>query len=185
MAARIHWQNPTVAAASDDSVSFDATSALPAGGQVRRRAAHLYGLVVTGAVLGAAPDTVALGNLVLALVGTLTVYWVADTYVHWMATRAVHGRGLDRLERREAVRDGLPLVAACTIPVIVLVAEIVLAVPTERAVRIAMVVNVGLLLGVGWEISRSGGLVGWRRIGSTVGTGLLGIVMIALKSLLH
>jgi hypothetical protein len=174
-----------MAAASDDSATVDATTALPAGGLVRRRAAHLYGLVVTGAVLGAAPDTVALGTLVLALVGTLTVYWAADTYVHWMATRAVQGRSLDRQERRRALRDGLPLVAACTIPVIVLVAEIVLAVPTERAVRIALVVNVALMLGVGWEISTSGGLLGWRRVGSVLGTGLLGVAMITLKSLLH
>jgi uncharacterized membrane protein YbaN (DUF454 family) len=145
----------------------------------------LYGLVVTGAVLGASPDSVRLGNLVLVLLGTLTVYWAADTYVHWMATRAVHGRGLNRWERRHALSDGLPLVAACTIPVIVLVAEIVLSVPTQRAVRIAMVVNIALLLGVGWEISTSGGLAGWRRLGSTLGTGLLGTVMIVLKSLLH
>jgi hypothetical protein len=174
-----------VAAAPDDGTGLDATSAMPAGGGIRRRAAHLYGLVVTGAVLGAAPDSVGLGALVLALVGTLVVYWAADTYVHWMATRAVQGHGLDRRERRAALSDGLPLVAACTIPVVVLVAEIVLSVPTERAVRIAMAVNVALLLGVGWEISTSGGLTGARRIASVVGTGLLGVAMIALKSLLH
>jgi hypothetical protein len=174
-----------VAAGSDDRPSVDTASALPAGGRVRRRAAHLYGLIVTGAVLGAAPDSVTLGHLVLALVGTVIVYWAADTYVHWMATRAVRGRSLDPRERREAVRDGLPLIAACTIPVVVLVAELVLSVSTERAVRIAMLVNIALLLGVGWEISTSGGLVGWRRAGSVLGTGLLGVAMIVLKSLLH
>jgi hypothetical protein len=174
-----------VVTASDDTPGVDAASALPADSQVRRRAAHLYGLVVTGAVLGASPDGVELGHLVLALVGTLIVYWAADTYVHWMATRAVQGRRLDAHQRREAVRDGLPLVAACTIPVIVLLAELVLSVPTDRAVRIAMVVNIALLLGVGWEISTSGGLAGWRRIGLVIATGLLGAVMILLKSLLH
>jgi hypothetical protein len=69
--------------------------------------------------------------------------------------------------------------------VIVLLAELVLSVPTDRAVRIAMVVNIALLLGVGWEISTSGGLAGWRRIGLVIATGLLGAAMIVLKSLLH
>ena len=81
--------------------------------------------------------------------------------------------------------DGFPLVAACAVPILVLFVEAVLDVETGPAVRIALGINVALLVLVGWNMSTSGGLVGWRRIASTAATAVLGLAMIALKVTLH
>ena len=62
------------------------SSTLPIEGQHRRRAANLYGLIISGAVLATAPDDIRLARVALLLFGTLLVYWAAETYVHWIAT---------------------------------------------------------------------------------------------------
>ena len=151
----------------------------------RRRASHLYGLVVSGSVLSAAPETFGLARIALALLVTLAVYWAAESYAHWIAARTIHHRDLTREERRIVLLDGLPLVASCFVPVLVLLAEDLLDVQTARGVDIALAVNVVLLLVVGWRMSRAGGLTGWRHVGATAMTGLLGIAMIVLKHALH
>ncbi|GIG35562.1 hypothetical protein [Cellulomonas pakistanensis] len=153
---------------------------------VRRRAGHLYGLVVTGSVLAAAPETIGLVRLALVLVGTLLVYWAAESYAHWTATRTLLGRALHAEERREVVTDGLPLVAACLVPVAVLVAEAVLRVPTGAGVRVALLTNTALLVAVGWRMSTAGGVRGVARVANAAGIGLLGAALVVLKyTLLH
>jgi hypothetical protein len=119
------------------------------------------------------------------MLGTLLIYWVAEAYTHWMSVRIVHRRPLTRPEQLSAVRDGLPLVAASIVPVLVLLLEAVLGVDTARGVRIALWVNAVLLLAVGWRLSSQGGLTGWRRVGLATMTGLLGVAMVGLKALLH
>jgi hypothetical protein len=153
---------------------------------VRRRAAHLYGLVVAGSVLAAAPEDLGLGRLAVVLAGTLLVYWAAESYAHWIALRTHEGRALTTGERREVLQDGLPLVAACLVPVAVLLVEAVLGVPTETGVRVALFANVVLLVVVGWRMSTAGGLRGGARVLSAAGTGLLGVAMVVLKyTLVH
>jgi hypothetical protein len=154
-------------------------------GQLRRRAAHLYGLIVCGAVLAAASDTARLGWVAVAVLGTLAIYWLAEAYAHWMSGLMVHQRPLTRAERRAALLDGFPLVAASVVPVLVLFLEAVLRVDTARGLRIALWVNVGLLLAVGWNMSTAGGFRGWRRVGLAAVAGLMGVAMVFLKTLLH
>jgi len=175
-----------VAEEPDPGASSAATALpVPTEGRVRRRAAHLYGLIICGAVLASSSDTPRLVGVAAVLLGTLAIYWVAEAYTHWMAVRIVRRRPLTRAEQRSAVRDGLPLVAASVVPVLVLLLEALLRVDTARGVRIALWVNAVLLLSVGWRMSTEGGLVGWRRVGLATMTGLLGVAMVGLKSLLH
>ena len=152
----------------------------------RRRAAHLYGLIISGAVLTAASHTHArISTVAIALVGTLVIYWAAETYVHLMAARMVHQRDLTWAERREVLDDGFPLVAACGLPLVVLVVETAIGIPADTAVRIALLTIAVLLFVVGWNMARAGGLGGWRRVVVASVTGSLGLVMILLKTLLH
>lgn len=151
----------------------------------RRRASHLYGLVVTGAVLATAPDDIAIRRVALLLLGTLAIYWVAETYVHWTATRTLLHRDLTRHEQRTVVLDGWPLVAASAVPLALLFLEAVLRVETGTAVNIALAATVVLLVVVGYQMGRSGGLRGLRLLGASVLVGLLGVAMIVLKTPLH
>ena len=162
------------------------TSHAPASGDPhRRQAAHLYGLIVSGAVLATAPEDFRLVRVAFLLFGTLVVYWAAETYVHWIAARSRVRRHLTGAERRAIVRDGWPLVASCAVPIVFLFAEAVLGVETSLALDITLVVNLVLLMGVGWQMSRASGLSGIGLVFSVGATGLLGAAMILLKTLLH
>ncbi len=151
----------------------------------RRRAAHLYGLIVTGAVLATAPDDFRLVRVAVLLLGTLGIYWAAETYVHWMAARTVFQRDLTPPERRAIVVDGWPLVAASAVPLAVLAVEALLGVETKAALDVTLAVNAVLLFVLGWQMGRTGGLAGVRLLLSAGAAGLLGVTLIALKTLLH
>ncbi|CAM3608085.1 hypothetical protein [Isoptericola cucumis] len=153
--------------------------------EFEHRSAYLYGLVITGSVLAAAPDGTPLLRVAALLAGTLFVYWCAEAYAHLIAARAHLRRTLRAHERRAVVAAGLPLVAACAVPVLVILLEAVLRVDPSVAVDVALVVNVLLLVGVGWRMSTASGLTGIRRLASTALSGLLGVVMIVLKLSLH
>jgi len=151
----------------------------------RRRAAHLYGLVVTGSVLAAAPVDLGLARIALLLLGTLLVYWAAESYAHMIGARTALRRSMTPHERREVFHDGVPLIAACLIPAVVLLGEAVLGVDVETGIDIALAVNLAMLLVVGWRMSTVSGMTGFVRIGSTLLCGLLGIALAALKMGLH
>jgi hypothetical protein len=170
---------PVATDGHDDDDRYDA------GDPHRRRSAHLYGLIVSGAVLATAPDDYRLARVCIALVATLAIYWIAETYVHWIATRTIHGRDLTGAERMRIVKDGWPLMAACIVPVIVLLAEALLQIETAPAVKVALLVNTVLLAAVGWNMGRAGGLRGGRLLASSCVTALFGVVMVVLKTALH
>jgi len=149
------------------------------------RPAYLYGLVVTGSVLAAAPEDLGLVRVAALLAGTVAVYWCAETYAHLIAARMRLRRTLEPRELREIAAAGLPLMAACAIPALVLGAEAVLGVEPVLAVDVALTVNVALLVVVGWRMSTASGLTGARRLVSTSLAGLLGVAMIVLKLTLH
>lgn len=151
----------------------------------RRRAAYLYGLIVTGAVLATAPDDFRLVRVALLVLGTLCIYWAAETYVHWMAARTVLKRALNRHEQRAVVRDGWPLVAACGIPLLLLFLEALVGMETKAALDLTLAVNAALLFGLGWQMGRASGLTGPRQLISAAVTGLLGVLMVLLKVQLH
>jgi hypothetical protein len=156
-----------------------------AGDPHRRRAAHLYGLIVSGAVLATASDDFRLARVAIILLLTLTIYWAAETYVHWIAARTLVQRDLTRDERRRIVADGWPLVSACAVPLAFLAAEALLGMETSVALNLTLAVNAVLLFIVGWRMGVAGGLSGVRLGLSTGGAGLLGLALIALKTVMH
>lgn len=151
----------------------------------RRHAAHLYGLIVTGAILATAPDDFSLARVAFLLLGTLCVYWAAETYVHYIAARTVLQRDLHRDERRAVVRDGWPLVASCAVPLVLLLLEALVGMETKVALDLTLAVNSALLFILGWQMGSSSGMTGARHLLSAAAAGLLGVTMIALKTLLH
>ena len=119
------------------------------------------------------------------LLGTLAIYWAAETYVHLIATRTHVRRTLTREERRFIVRDGWPLVAACAVPLLCLTVEALLGVETSVALDVTLALNAVLLFVTGWQMGAASGLTGGRLALSSLIAGLLGIALIVLKSLLH
>jgi hypothetical protein len=155
------------------------------GESYEQRSAYLYGLIITGSVLAAAPEDGGLVRIAALLGGTLLVYWCAEAYAHLIAARTLARRPLHAAERRHVLAEGLPLVAACAVPGVVLLAEAVLRVPPSVAVDVALIVNLALLLVVGWRMSTAGGMTGGGRLVATAVAGVLGVAMIWLKLSLH
>ncbi len=151
----------------------------------RREASYLYGLIVTGAVLATAPDGFRLGRVAVLLLATLCIYWAAETYVHALAARTLLRRRLTGGERRAIAADGWPLVAASAVPLVLLLVEGLVGMDTKIALDVALGVNAGLLFLLGWRMSRESGLTGARLLLSATLAGLLGVLMIVLKTSLH
>lgn len=165
----------------------DAAPAEPVqpGDPHRRRAAHLYGLIVSGAVLATAADEFRLARVAIILLCTLAIYWAAETYVHWIALRTLVRRDLTREERRRIISDGWPLMTACAVPLLFLGLEAVFGVETPLALDLTLAVNTVLLFLVGWQMGKAGGLTGVRLALSVGASGLLGVALIVLKTLMH
>ena len=83
------------------------------------------------------------------------------------------------------MRDGWPLVAACAVPLLCLTLEALLGVETSVALDVTLALNALLLFFTGWQMGEAGGLTGARLALSSLVAGLLGVALIALKSLLH
>lgn len=147
----------------------------------RRRASSLYGLIIAGSILATSGTEERLLAVAAALVATLAVYWAAETYVHAMAERAVERHVLAGRTLAAIARDGLPLVTASVIPILVLLAAGAAGLSTFRAAEMALFVNTAMLLFEGFRISRGAGLVGWRLAATVAFTGALGLVMVGLK----
>ena len=94
-------------------------------------------------------------------------------------------RDLTPEERRKIVVDGWPLVAACAVPLLCLFVEALAGLETSVALDVTLAVNAVLLLIVGWQMGRAGGLTGVRLVLSAGATGLLGFALITLKALMH
>ncbi len=151
----------------------------------RRRASHLYGLIISGAVLATAPDELRLARVAVLMLGTLCIYWLAETYVHWMAARTLRRRDLTGPERRAIVVDGWPLVAASAIPIAALALEAVLGFDTKTALDVTLALNAVLLFVIGWRMGKVSGLTGAKLVAAAAVAGLLGVTLIGLKTLMH
>jgi hypothetical protein len=161
------------------------TNPVPAGDPHRRQAAHLYGLIVSGAVLATAADEFRVVRVAIILLCTLAIYWAAETYVHWIALRTLVQRDLTSDERRKIVSDGWPLMTACAVPLLFLGLEALLGVETAVALDMTLAVNTVLLFLVGWQMGKAGGMTGARLALSVGASGLLGVALIMLKTLMH
>ena len=62
-----------------------------AGGRGPRRAAGIYGAIVTAAILAAVGEKLPTGALVVSVVVTLVVYWLAEEYAELLGEQAEGG----------------------------------------------------------------------------------------------
>jgi hypothetical protein len=147
----------------------------------------LYGAGVSGAtlaVVGAHAD--ASSPVVLATLLVLTVYWLAHVYVEVVASqlggddsRALHRRLATSLrEEASVLLGGLPAVA-------VYVGAVVLGASKTTAGFVALGSLVLLLFVVGLFGARRAGLRGGAALLEASGAGVFGVLIVALKAVLH
>ena len=155
----------------------------PGGDRGRRRAAGIYGTVVTAAIIDTAGGHVGTANLVVAVIATLVVYWAAEQYAGLLGEHTEAGR----LPRWPTVRATLaaswPMVAASYIPLLAVVAARLAGASHSGAALAGLIAALVLLVGLGWSAGRVAGLRGKSLLAATLIAAGLGVMMILLKEL--
>src|SRR5215467_14332159 len=135
----------------------------PAEVKRRRRSAGIYGAIITAAILDTAGDRMSTGALVIAVVVTLVVYWLAEEYAELLGEQVEGGHLPTWVRIREALAATWPMVSASFAPLLVVV-----------VVRLAV---------HGWSAGRASKLRGRQLLLTTSIAIALGVAMIALKDL--
>jgi hypothetical protein len=165
-----------IAAGGVDTVS----SAMAPG---RRRAAGIYGAIVTAAVLAAGGGHLPTLALAASVVVTLLVYWVAEEYAEVLAEQTTGGHLPTWTSIRGALAGTWPMVSASFLPLLVLVLSRAIGASPGAAANAGLVATIVLLTFHGWSAGRASQLRGWQLGVATSIAAALGLVMILLKDL--
>jgi len=154
-------------------------------GTGRRRAAGIYGTVVTAAIITAGGNQLGTWALAITIVVTLLVYWLAEEYAELLGERTRAGQ----LPSKDVVRSSLsaawPMVTASFLPLATLGIVRLVGASSANAAWAALGMAVVLLVFHGYSAARAAGLRGIRLVTVSGTAGLLGVVMVLLKSLLQ
>jgi hypothetical protein len=147
-------------------------------------AAGIYGVIVGAAVM-AASHAESAAAVEAAVLVTVLINWVAERYARLVAARIHSGRRPSWPELRRQLSSGWEIVSASTVPLVVLAVLGLLGAEVEAAVLAALGCSTALLCLAGWEMGRGGRLGLGERVIAALVAGSFGMVMIALKTLLH
>jgi len=155
----------------------------PATTPGRRRAAGIYGAIITAAIIAAVGGHLKTGELAVSVVVTLVVYWVAEEYAELLGEQVTGGHLPTREYVRAALAGTWPLVSASFLPLLALVLARAAGASASAAANVGLAAAVLLLTFHGWSAGRASQLRGWRLVGTTAIAAGLGLVMIVLKDL--
>ena len=149
----------------------------------RRRAAGIYGAIITAAILDTAGGHLPTAALVLAVVVTLVVYWLAEEYAELLGEQAQGGRLPGRAHIRAALAATWPMVSASYAPLLALVLARLAGASALAAANVGLTAAIVLLTIHGWLAGRAAQLRGWQLFFATSVAAALGLMMIFLKDL--
>ena len=148
----------------------------------RRRAAGIYGSIITAAIIAAASGLPTAALAVSVLV-SLVVYWLAEGYAELLGEQATDGKlptwARDPRRARRNLADGQRLLPAAGRAATCPGGRRV----TARRRQLGARRGDRMLTVHGWLAGRSARLSGWQLLAATSVAALLGIAMILLKNL--
>ncbi len=147
--------------------------------------AAIYGLIVSGAVMAAAGEHGSVRDVAITVCVTVIIYWLAESYADVLGEQLAEARRETWPRARELLRQGWPLVQASFIPLGVLLIAWAAGLSDSSAITAGLVANTVLLAALGWIASTRAGRSIPGRIGVSALAAAFGLVMIALKTLLH
>jgi hypothetical protein len=154
-----------------------------AGNLGRRRAAGIYGAIVTAAVLDTVGGHVSTAALVVSVVVSLLVYWLAEEYAEVLGEQVEAGRVPSGASITAALAATWPMISVSFAPLVALVLARLAGASNLTAANVGLIVAVLLLTLHGWLASRAAQLRGWHLLFATSFAAALGLVMILLKDL--
>jgi hypothetical protein len=145
--------------------------------------------VITGTVVSAAAIAAAAGHLeetrlVLVILGTAFIYWLAHLHARTLG-EAVKHRTHPMNALREALAETWPILAAALLPAAILFVTQLAGVKVRTGAWIAVIASTVLLTVYSFLAGRRGGLgLGGSLISAAIGAGL-GLLVVGLKASLH
>ena len=149
----------------------------------RRRAAGIYGAIITAAILDTAGGHMSTAVLVVSVVVTLLVYWLAEEYAEVLGEQVEGGRLPSRASIGRALAATWPMVTASYVPLLAVVLAHLAGASDLTAANVGLAAAVVLLTVHGWLAGRAAQLRSWQLCFATSIAAALGLVMIALKDL--
>jgi hypothetical protein len=146
-----------------------------------RRAAGIYGAILTAAIMSAAGASLPTSALAASVLVTLVVYWLAEQYAELMAEPERNGKWPRWSHARTALADSWPMVSASFLPIIALEVSRGAGASTSSAATIGVVIAIALLTFHGWSAGRAAQFHGWQLAATTAIAAGLGLVMVVLK----
>lgn len=150
-----------------------------------RVSAAIYGLIVSGAVMAAAGEHGSVRDVAVTVFITVLVYWAAESYADVLGEQIAEERRSSWRRARELLRQGWPLVQASYVPVVVLLIAWISGASTTGAITAGLVTNALLLIALGWIASKQVERSLPARLAAAALAGAFGMIMIAIKTLLH
>ena len=147
----------------------------------------IYGQILVTAVVAALSEdsATALGYLLLSAVTTVGVLWIAHVYSEVLAQGIHVGRTMERGEVRAVIAAELPMIETAIPTVVVLLLGIVGVLSRNTTVSLAVAVGVAMLCYWGFVFGRAAGESWPSSLASAAITGGLGLVIVALKAVVH
>jgi hypothetical protein len=149
----------------------------------RRRAAGIYGAIITASIMTAAGSGLTTTELAVSVLVTLVVYWLAEQYAAILGEHAAGGRVPSWAFVRDALATSWPIVSASFAPLAVLVVARVAGASAGDAANVGVAAAIVLLTAHGWAAGRAAQLTGWHLAATASVAAVLGLVMVALKNL--
>jgi hypothetical protein len=165
----------------DEAQPDEAQSGPSAQSRGRRRAAGIYGTIITAAILAAAGDHLASLPLAISVVVTLLVYWAAEEYAELLGEQVEGGRLPTWPHVRAALAATWPMVTASYLPLLALALTRLAGVSASGAANAGLIVAVVLLVIHAWWAGRAAHLRGRQLLVITSVAGGLGLLMVLLK----
>ena len=154
-----------------------------AGNLGRRRASGIYGAIITAAILDTVGGRASTTVLVISVVGTLLVYWIAEEYAEILGEHTAGGQLPSLAYIRGTLAATWPMVSASFAPLLAVVLATLTGASALTAANVGLVVAMVLLAIHGWLAGRAAQLQGWKLLVATSLAAGLGLVMILLKDL--
>ena len=149
----------------------------------RRRAAGIYGAIITAAILDTAGGRLPTDALVVAVVATLVVYWLAEQYAELLGEEVEGGVVPTWAHIREELAATWPMVSASFLPLLTLLLARVAGTSALAAANVGLITVVVLLMAHAWAAGRSAQLRGRQLLVATSIAAGLGLAMVVLKDL--
>ncbi|GAA4694588.1 hypothetical protein [Nocardioides conyzicola] len=145
----------------------------------------ITGTVVCAAAIAASAGVVhTTGQLVLTILGTVLVYWIA--HVHAITIGSAMNRKHHPLAAfRAAFVEALPIVGASVVPLVVLLVMRLFGASLRTGGWAALYATIVLLAVYSYQAGARGGLATRGRLASALVGALVGVLVVALKLLLQ